>query len=390
MRGGWSATAIASAGACIALLLGCGETEPDPVVEFPMVGGGASGSGASPSDGSGVGAAASETCGVHEPSSCPTDALPAPVPSGLGGDITEQVTSDGCGKDYTLASGMKRTLLTQGTKAPDCADELDGVHKCGDWTVRRDFWVYLPANYDPLRPYQLVIEAPGCSGSGGAVPSFGGDDGTRLRVGISPGPNSTGHPTNPNYGCFDDSEGDDSIDWVFYERLYDTLNAELCFDRRRVFASGNGSGGALANELGCKYAGDTVRPVRGVLVADGYLPAPQYLPTCTSAPVAQMWVVRKTMTAPQVFDEAKLAIASAMAAAQCPGGDYDHAQLEDFYIGGGQPDNSCRRIVGCDPLYPLVVCPMAFAPQQSLGLIADPGFSTFTRLFGKSPLSAAP
>ena len=35
-----------------------------------------------------------------------------------------------------------------------------------------------------------------------------------VRVGLTPAPNSIGHGTNENQGCFDDKEGDDSVDWV--------------------------------------------------------------------------------------------------------------------------------------------------------------------------------
>ncbi len=78
---------------------------------------------------------------------------------------------------------------------------------------------------------------------------------------------------------------------MFYENLYDALNPMLCFDRNRVFSAGNSSGAYFSNELGCKYAGDALRPVRGVLPNTGGLPTQaQYVPTCTNKPMAGMWV----------------------------------------------------------------------------------------------------
>jgi poly(3-hydroxybutyrate) depolymerase len=88
-----------------------------------------------------------------------------------------------------------------------------------------------------------------------------------IRVGLSPSAYwQAYHATNPGQGCFDDADGDNSVDWVFYEDLYDRLAGQLCFDRNRVFVAGEGRSGArLADELACKYAGDVTRPVRGVM-----------------------------------------------------------------------------------------------------------------------------
>jgi poly(3-hydroxybutyrate) depolymerase len=125
--------------------------------------------------------------------------------------------------------------------------------------------------------YELVFEAPGCSGNGAVVQSLSptndnmgvGANRTVIRVGLTPPPLSVGHGTNPGEGCFDDKEGDDSVDFVFYESLLDKLETELCYDENRVFAAGTSSGAWLANELACKCAGDTHgHALRGV-VTDG-------------------------------------------------------------------------------------------------------------------------
>jgi hypothetical protein len=295
--------------------------------------------------------------------------------------------SDGCGKEYACAPGRRR-LFTTGEKAPDCADELDGIRRCGPWSVQRDFYVTLPTGYDPQKPYGLMIHGGGCGSLAYESASFvNGAADSLIRVGVAPGPDSTGQPAG-FYGCFDDYEGDDSIDWVFYERLYDKLNAELCFDRRRVFVSAHANG--FGNELGCKYAGDTVRAVRGVLVDSGWFPAqPQYLPTCSQAPLAGMWV-NEVASLTNPFDGDKRAITRAMGLGQCLGGDYDHAKLEDFPIGGGNADDVCQRIVGCDPLYPLVVCPLPSPQRGRLDSVDNPGFLTFIKLFDKPPLVPSP
>jgi len=212
---------------------------------------------------------------------------------------------------------------------------------------------------------------------GTTVYSLGSAQDNVIRVGLTPGPNSLGHGTNPEQGCFDDREGDDNIDFVFYENLVDKLQGELCFDRNRVFAAGDSHGGYMADELGCHYAGDPLRPIRGVLVNDGGLPTtPAYAPTCSGKPFAGMWVheVGDPVTP---FTGAKVAIKQAMAANGCSiGTDYDTAQLENYPIGGGNTDSTCQKIKGCPAPYPLVVCALPGNNHSRHESVAVPGFAT--------------
>jgi poly(3-hydroxybutyrate) depolymerase len=275
------------------------------------------------------------------------------------------------------------TIRTSGRKDSNCADMLDGNPVCGSWSTLREYFVYLPTGYDIDKPYPLIFQAPGCGGGAQDVYSLSGNvSNTVIRVGLAPGPNSTGHGTNENQRCFDDKEGDDSIDWVFYEKLYDQLNQQLCFDRNRVFALGNSSGAWLANELGCKYAGDSLRPIRGIGAHAGGLPTEaKFVPHCTTAPLAGFWVHEvNNLTTP--FSSAKVAITRAMATAGCAlNSSYDNASFESFPIGGGVADGTCQRIVGCDPLIPLVVCPLPGNNHGSNDNVVNNGFSTFVKLF---------
>jgi hypothetical protein len=211
-------------------------------------------------------------------------------------------------------------------------------------------------------------------------------DNTVIRVGLTPPPNEIGHATNPSQGCFDDKEGDDSVDWVFYESVYDKLADQLCFDKNRVFASGNSSGAWFANELGCKYAGDATRPIRGVLTNGGGLPyQPQYTPTCTDKPLAGMWIA-DTPDVTDAFNNFKFAINRAMKVNGCTiGTSVDNAESDDFPIGGGNLDNSCKKVRGCPELAPLTFCWIRGSANSNHDTVANPGFSTFLKLFSKSP-----
>jgi poly(3-hydroxybutyrate) depolymerase len=323
--------------------------------------------------------------------------------SGAGGgtavDITKVWKSDGCGKDYTGPTGNnKGTIDTMGVKDAACNNKLaDGTPRCGAWgqpssewlktPLVREYYVYLPQGYDKTKAYPIVFQGPGCGGNGTQVYPLDGNAGnTVIRIGLTPASTDIiGHGCCP-FGCFDDKEGDDSVDWVLYENLYDRLNGELCFDRNRVFASGNSSGSWTANELGCKYAGDATRPLRAPMPNTGGLPVPAAeVPTCTNAPMAGMWV-HETGDPDNPFTGNIVAINRAMSHNKCTTATYQAAPKENFKIGGGVADDVCKKIMGCDPLYPLVVCELPGNSHGSHDNIANPGFSTFLKLFEAPPL----
>lgn len=334
--------------------------------------------GATPVAGAGGAGGAAPTAGAG-------GSTPTAGAGGAGADpITAIVKTAGCGMDptgLTPGQGVKGTILTEGTKAADAADS-----KKGAWSYTREYYVTLPANYDKNKAYPIVFQGPGCGGGGQNVYAL--TDGmaanagnTVIRVGLTPPPNDIGHATNPGQGCFDDKEGDDSVDWVFYEKLYDKLAAQVCFDKNRVFASGDSSGAWFSNELGCKYAGDATRPVRGIMPNTGGLPTDvKHVPTCTQKPMAGMWV-HETGDMTNQFTGNKVAIARAMAVNKCTiGNSYDNAMFEDYKISATQT-NVCKKIKGCPELYPLVVCPLDGTGHGSHPDVTNPGFSTFLKMF---------
>jgi hypothetical protein len=411
----------------VLLTLGCGGTvkEKDPLLLMGSSGAGSGGKGkVSPSGGASTGATktdpsgGSETGGTGEGGAEAGGAEPGGA-AGLGGvsggsggasgggapgrDPREVWKSDGCGKAYNGPSGNTPiTLQTMGEKDANCAAHLaNGTKRCGLWgqagstwqtePVPRDHYIYLPEGYDPSAPYSLVLLGPGCGGNGTSIYDYGNNvDGTAIRVGVTPAPTYVGHGTNPEQGCFDDKEGDDSVDWVQFEMMYDQLNEVLCFDRNRVFAGGNSSGSWWANELGCKYAGDGSRPIRGITPNGGTLSTePAHVPTCTNAPMAGLWVWEVNDGGAGFSTTPRVAIDRAMAHNDCMfSTSYDNAMFEDFPIGGGQPNNTCKRILNCDPLYPLVTCPLPGNGHGSHIEVVNPGASTFIKLFSQGAFVA--
>ena len=127
-----------------------------------------------------------------------------------GGEITAVRPTAGCGK--APAGTGQQTIMTMGTKPANCAD----TGGCGPWMYSRQYNVILPAGYVNTKAYPLVFQGPGCGGGDTGVYPLGGS--SAIRVGIAPSQQAAvHHATNPGQGCFDDKEGDDSVDWPFYE-----------------------------------------------------------------------------------------------------------------------------------------------------------------------------
>jgi hypothetical protein len=311
-------------------------------------------------------------------------------------DITKVVPTAGCGKDpgQAIGTAVKGTIATMGTKDASCADS-----KCGAWSYTREYYITLPKGYDKNKAYPLVLQGSGCGGDGRGVYPLDGlgeplVNNTVIGVGLSPPPTAIGHVVTSGPGgagsasglaCFDDKEGDDSVDWIFYEDLYDKLSSELCFDRNRVFSAGFSTGAWFTNELGCKYAGDATRPVRGIMPNTGGLPSePQFEPTCTNKPMTGMWVGQVgDVNNPWAGNE--FAISRAMKVNGCAQSSYDQATYVDFPIGGNNAANTCKKIVGCPDLYPLVVCALPGTAHSSNDSVVNPGFATFLKMFEAAP-----
>ena len=339
---------------------------------------GGSASGGAPSAGASSGGAPSMGGASGAGGAGGLPALPDPT------EVLKVKPTVGCGKAAIQATAafVKYTIQTSGTKEPNASDA-----QTGPWSYARDYYVWLPPNYDDTKAYPLVLEGPGCGGVGTAVYSLSpsndttgiGVNGSVIRVGLTPPPNDIGHATNPNQGCFDDKEGDDSVEWPFYEGLIDKLKTEVCYDQNRVFATGGSSGAWLANELVCKYAGNTAGyAIRGAAANAGALPTePKYAPTCSNAPMAGIWINQHTIG--DAFETWPYAIARAMKVNHCTmGTGYADAPSSDFPIGAGNPASTCKKILGCPSEYPLVVCVLPpSAASSSEDALANPGFATF-------------
>lgn len=113
--------------------------------------------------------------------------------------------------------------------------------------TERQWWVWLPTNYDPAKPYPLVFNFHGCSSSDNIVPmqKVTGDKAILVRgTGIS------------NGVCWDANANGNDV--KFFDQMLADVAAKRCVDTTRVFATGYSSGSWLVNTLDCER-GDKLR-----------------------------------------------------------------------------------------------------------------------------------
>lgn len=157
------------------------------------------------------------------------DASPAATPTPVVVGSTEPSASSGCGSTAATSSG-------------------DTLREMKFGGVRRTYILHLPPSYDGSAPTPLVLNLHGYGSSGiqqatySRFPALADSEGF-----IVVSPDGAGEPQQWNVARL----GTLPDDIAFVSALLDTLEAELCIDRGRVFAAGMSNGAAFAQQLAC-------------------------------------------------------------------------------------------------------------------------------------------
>ncbi len=266
----------------------------------PPASGGAGGSGS----GGSVGGGAGNDGAVVMP---PADG------GGMSGDAAPMPT-EGCGKpaNQALAQYIRKNTMVG--------------------TTRRDYSVYLPPGYDPMRPYRLVFLGHGCGGNGGVpFPFETASKGDAIVVGLDAvGP------------CFD-VNGAQSTELPYFDQALKELSASYCVDRSRVFMAGFSAGSWLANLLGCARSD----VLRGQGNAEGNLPP---LPPTCNGPIAAMMAHDRDDHDNDISGSIR-ARDRLLAVNGC-------SQMTEPYDFDGNPATASPCVIyqGCKPGYPVVWC----------------------------------
>jgi polyhydroxybutyrate depolymerase len=133
--------------------------------------------------------------------------------------------------------------------------------------VERVYRVHVPRSYDPARPAMLVFNFHGYLSNEAQQADWSNLDAaadTRGFVAVHP----RGRDTSWNAGvCCGAAMTRQDDDVGFVRAMLAALEAELCVDRRRVFATGFSNGAFFANRLACELSDRiaAVAPVAGLV-----------------------------------------------------------------------------------------------------------------------------
>ena len=170
--------------------------------------------------------------GASSPAISSSTPAPAPAPAAATPAAPQVPSSAGCGSSAKLATGLQSITSDN---------------------VQRNYWIELPANYDPNKAYPVIIGLHWRDGSAADVYGWSGFFGLKNLYG--------------NNAIFLAPDGLDKgwantggRDIRFMRAMIGAVQQGVCTDKQRVFATGFSFGGMMSNAIGCEM-GDVVRAV---------------------------------------------------------------------------------------------------------------------------------
>ena len=161
--------------------------------------------------------------------------------AGSGGD-------DGSGGNVTASGGAGSGGADNSSKPP--VNASTGCGKANPQTGTsgsplnvsgHNYYVKLPAGYDPAQPYKVMIVFPPTGN-----PITWSEDGAGYEQAAPEAIRVYTHMANVNSGW-------QPSETSFFKPLYDELASKFCIDKNRVFAAGESAGGEFAGFVGCEY-----------------------------------------------------------------------------------------------------------------------------------------
>jgi polyhydroxybutyrate depolymerase len=186
--------------------------------------------------------ASSRQGAVHANASLKSRVPPAPdaaAPAAVGGAIAPaSAASPGCGDPPPVAAGTS----------------ADGAIESGG--LMRTYRLHVPAGYRSDQGQALVLSFHGDGGDSAGFEAYTGLSPLADQQGfIAVYPQGVAGPGGYTGWSAGDPDGPAADDVDFTSDLLDYLEATLCVDPRRVYASGFSSGGGMTGVLACKLSG---------------------------------------------------------------------------------------------------------------------------------------
>jgi poly(3-hydroxybutyrate) depolymerase len=125
----------------------------------------------------------------------------------------------------------------------------------------RTYELSIPAEYDPATPYPVVFAFHGRGGDGALAALYFGVEAQAAGAAIFVYPDGLPLANMGNQTGWDLTAN--GVDVAFFDALRAELDAQLCLDPERLFATGHSFGGYFSNTLGCAR-GDVLRAIAPV------------------------------------------------------------------------------------------------------------------------------
>jgi poly(3-hydroxybutyrate) depolymerase len=284
--------------------------------------------------------------------------------------LTTPTPSKGCGHpppgDQTLGKFSQYTTHVTGMT-------LDPTYTVP--AHDRNYFVWLPLDYDSSKPYRVTFQFMGCGDRNGAATAnykLFAKDPESIYVAMNMPP--AGFPP-ANKDCFDNTVGKTSIEWEFMGLTASKVEQDFCIDESRVFVSGYSSGAWVSNMFGCYFAGkDPNRmfgpdiSVRGQASVTGGPVQPDV--PCGGA-VAALWIHDSDDKENPIGGNQATSLPNVLKRNGCTG------SATEPWGSTTSLSSVCKRYTSCPAEFPVVWCPTAGKGHSAQDDLALPGFLEF-------------
>jgi polyhydroxybutyrate depolymerase len=168
----------------------------------------------------------------------------------------------------TDADAAKRERQAKGAAETGCGSQRKpgtSIQTLNHGGVGRSYSLHIPASYDPNSPTPLVLNFHGYGSSARDQEQYSGLIAKANNAGfITVAPDGTGDPRR--WHIYGPSEPGFVDDVAFIAEVLKRLDASLCIDPDRVYATGMSNGAAMAVKLACElpHLIAAIAPVAGV------------------------------------------------------------------------------------------------------------------------------
>jgi hypothetical protein len=208
-----------------------------------------------------------------------------------GGDAGPTKHSAGCGAaampNDSMTSFRQKIIMVPGVDPAFITAFPVNNGALFDWT-RRNFYLRLPAGYDPSVAYPVDLEGSGCAGSETtgsagefALPAKAGQS-QAIQIGLSYVASAAATPNCTGWAY----DFPNSPEPAYLHAVIAAVEANYCVDKSSIFINGYGESAVLAELAGCTNS-DEIRAY-GVQIGGGLTIK---RPACKGLPTAAMYVV---------------------------------------------------------------------------------------------------